>query len=63
MAPVSESKSQVAQRPRVLVVDDEPELVELIEDSVRRSVDCRVVVADSIERELAILGARLRSRR
>lgn len=57
MAPVSESKSQVAQRPRVLVVDDEPELVELIEDSVRRGVDCRVVVADSIESARRILAS------
>lgn len=57
MAPVSESKPQAAQRPRVLVVDDEPELVELIEESVRRGVDCRVVVADSIESARRILAS------
>ena len=57
MAPVSQSKPEAAQRPRVLVVDDEPELVELIEESVRRSVDCRIVVADSIQAARRILAS------
>lgn len=57
MVPVSESKRPVAQRPRVLVVDDEPELVELIEESVRRGVDCRVIVADSIAAARRILAS------
>jgi FixJ family two-component response regulator len=48
-AVVTKAKSQVANKPRVLIVDDEPELIELVRDMVVRNVDCRVVVASSLK--------------
>ena len=58
MLPVtSESKSQVALRPRVLVVDDEPGLIEVIGDVVRRHVDCRIISASTLEQARKILAS------
>ena len=42
-------KTQAANKPRVLIVDDEPELTELVRDLVVKHVDCRVVVASSLK--------------
>src|SRR5689334_10174788 len=43
----SESKPKLTVRPRVLVVDDEPNLVELVED-VGRGIGCTVVAAADV---------------
>ena len=51
----SDSKSRSTQRPGVLVVDDEPGLIELIGDVVKAQVDCRIVTASSVEEARAIL--------
>jgi FixJ family two-component response regulator len=53
----SQSKSQVVQLPRVLVVDDEPGLVELIGDVVRQQVDCQIIVASTLKEARKILAA------
>lgn len=45
---LSQSKARVAQRPRVLIVDDEPDLIELVRDMVVKNVDCRVAVASTL---------------
>jgi len=42
-------KPQATTKPRVLIVDDEPELIELVRDLVVKNVDCRVVVASSLK--------------
>lgn len=58
MAPVgSESKVRPEQQPRVLVVDDEPELVELIGELVRKQVDCRVIGASTIAQARKVLAS------
>ena len=58
MAPVvSDSKPRVQERPRVLVVDDEPELIELIGELVRKHVDCRVVAASTVAQARKILSS------
>src|SRR2546421_3425802 len=49
MAPMTRSaNSAVAPRPRVLVVEDEAELVELITAAFGRSLDCRLVSARNL---------------
>ena len=35
-------------RPRILVVDDEPNLVELVDEIVRSGMSCRVIRAKNI---------------
>lgn len=35
--------------PRILVVDDEPALIELVDEIVRRHVPCRMITAQSVE--------------
>lgn len=58
MAPVvSESKPKTPVQPRVLVVDDEPELLELIGETVRRQVGCRVVAASSLAQARKLLAS------
>jgi FixJ family two-component response regulator len=52
----SESKIRSAQRPRVLVVDDEPELIELIGEVVKAQVDCKIVSAATVAEARAILA-------
>jgi FixJ family two-component response regulator len=49
------TKSPLTLQPRVLVVDDEPTLVELMDEIVSRSVDCRIVRAGSIHEARRIL--------
>lgn len=57
MAPVVKpSKAQTAHQPRVLVVDDEPALVELVRDLVGKHVDCKVYAASTIEQARRILA-------
>ncbi len=53
---VTESKARVAQRPRVLIVDDEPDLIELVRDMVVKHVDCRVVVASTLKEARKVLA-------
>lgn len=53
----SDSKARPEQLPRVLVVDDEPELVELVGEMVRAHVDCSVVPASSIAQARKILAS------
>lgn len=44
-------------RPSVLVVDDEPSLIELVDDVVGRQVDCRVIAATSLKQARKILAS------
>ena len=58
MLPVtSESKPEVADQPRVLVVDDEPALIEVIGDVVRQYVDCKIVAATTLQQARKILAS------
>ena len=57
MAPVGTPSSKAVQRPRVLVVDDEPQLVKLIEEVVLRQVDCRVLVAANLDQARRVLSS------
>ena len=52
----SKTKARSAHLPRVLVVDDEPGLIELIGDVVRAQVDCRIVAASTVEQARSILA-------
>lgn len=57
MLPVtSERKSRLGRPPHVLVVDDEPGLVELIGEVVREHVDCKIVAASTVEQARKILA-------
>src|SRR5882724_10246203 len=56
-AVVTESKARVAQRPRVLIVDDEPDLIELVRDIVVKHVDCRVVVASTLSEARKVMAS------
>jgi response regulator of citrate/malate metabolism len=49
------TQAPLTLQPRVLVVDDEPTLVELMDEVVSRSVDCRIVRAGSIGEARRIL--------
>ena len=54
----SESKPSVERpQPRVLVVDDEPGLIEVIGDVVRQHVDCRIVAASTLAEARKILSS------
>src|SRR5689334_12107449 len=44
-----------AIRPRVLVVDDEPDLLKLMRDIVGREMDCRILAAKTVAEAQAIL--------
>src|SRR4051794_39565542 len=57
MTPVvkSESKPKPTVRPRVLVVDDEPNLVELVED-VGRGIGCTVVAAADVAQARKVIA-------
>src|SRR5436190_13160599 len=51
MAPTrsaSSNKATVARPPRVLVVDDEAEILDVITDTVAKRLGCRVIVAKNI---------------
>ena len=50
-------KTPPPQPPRVLVVDDEPGLVEVIDDVVGRGMGCRVVTASTIAQARKILAS------
>lgn len=50
-------KSPPPQPPRVLIVDDEPSLVEVIDDMVGRGMGCRVVTASSVAQARQILAS------
>lgn len=52
----SDSQVRSAQRPRVLIVDDEPELVELIGNVVKAQVDCKIVSAATVREARNILA-------
>lgn len=52
----SDNKIRSAQRPSVLVVDDEPELIELIGEVVKTQVDCKIVSAATVEEARNILA-------
>lgn len=56
-AVATKRKTQVANKPRVLIVDDEPELTELVRDLVVKHVDCRVVVASSLKEARKLISA------
>jgi FixJ family two-component response regulator len=46
---VTQSKPQAAGQPRVLIVDDEPDVIELMRDLVVKQIDCRVSAASSLK--------------
>ncbi len=49
MAPTKTSQAKAtAARPRVLIVDDEPALIELMTDTVAKGLGCRLLCAGSI---------------
>jgi len=50
-------KPQATTKPRVLIVDDEPELTELVRDMVVKHVDCRVVVASSLKEAKKLMSS------
>lgn len=56
MAPTTQfAPSETSTRPRVLVVDDEPELIEVVQKVIERRFDCDVIsAADLREARLAI---------
>jgi CheY-like chemotaxis protein len=56
-AKTQKQKSPPPHPPRVLVVDDEPGLVEVIDDVVGRGMGCRVVTAASIAQAEKILAS------
>jgi FixJ family two-component response regulator len=49
-------KADVIQKPRVLIVDDEPALVELIIDVLGRAIDCQVLIASNLAQARKILS-------
>lgn len=53
----SDSKARTEQQPRVLVVDDEPEMVELVGEMVRSHVDCCVIAASTVAQARKILAS------
>jgi len=56
MAPiVSANKPRTADLPRVLVVEDEPALVELVRDVVGPQIDCQLVFAGDIQEARTII--------
>ena len=55
-AKTQKHKSHPPQPPRVLIVDDEPNLIEVIDDVVGRGMGCRVVTAASIAQARKILA-------
>jgi len=59
MAPVKNELrlSKSSRRPRILVVDDEPVLIDLIDDIVKHHVDCRVLSARSLSEAREILDS------
>ncbi|MBC8108171.1 MAG: response regulator [Anaerolineae bacterium] len=48
-------ENSVRARPSVLIVDDEPAMLELVRDVLDRTVDCRVISASSIHEAKRIL--------
>ena len=56
-AKTQKQKSPPPQPPRVLVVDDEPNLVEVIDDVVGRGMGCRVVTAATVAQARKILAS------
>jgi FixJ family two-component response regulator len=57
LSATSQSKSPAVRQPNVLVVDDEPNLVEMIGEVIRRHLDCRVIVASTLKQARTILAA------
>lgn len=52
---IAQPASKPDLQPRVLVVDDEPSLREIIEDTLRRGMDCQVVSAGTVAEARTIL--------
>jgi FixJ family two-component response regulator len=53
---VTQSKPQVTGQPRVLIVDDEPDVIELMRDLVVKQIDCRVSAASSLKEAKKVLA-------
>src|SRR5687767_15603435 len=56
MAVVSSSKNTSKSRPRMLVVDDEPGMLDLFRDLVAKAVNCQPVFASSLSAARAVLA-------
>jgi DNA-binding NtrC family response regulator len=58
MSPVIKTTAQKSRlRPRVLIVDDEPELIELIRDVVERAGNCRLLTAGDLSEAEKIIAS------
>lgn len=60
MAPIvakSQNKRSAQQQPRVLVVDDEPALIELVDDVIGSRLQCKIVPAGTIAEARKILAS------
>jgi DNA-binding response OmpR family regulator len=56
MAPVvKHSGGKINTKPCVLIVDDEPGLVEMVSDVVNRSIDCRLIAARDLREAEALM--------
>jgi DNA-binding response OmpR family regulator len=56
MAPVvKQNNGSINTKPCVLIVDDEPGMIEMVGDVVRRSIDCRLITAPDLRQAEALL--------
>jgi DNA-binding response OmpR family regulator len=56
MAPVvKQNNGSINTKPCVLIVDDEPGMIEMVGDVVRRSIDCRLITAPNLRQAEAVL--------
>ena len=56
MTPTIKDAPQATFRPRILVVDDEPNVVGLLDDVVGGTIDCQIIKADSIASAKKVLA-------
>ena len=59
MAPIATAANTAATRarPRILVVDDEPMLAEMVNDVVGRTIACRIIAAHDLAEARGIMAA------
>jgi len=58
MAPaIKQSGGSIKTKPCVLVVDDEPALIEMVGDVVGRSIDCRLIAARDLREAQAVMSS------
>src|SRR5437762_3099276 len=57
MAPSKSEKSAAVKRPNILVVDDEPMLIDLVDDVLGKKVPCRTIAAANLSEAKKILAS------